>query len=644
MQIIEIKNLNRYFGEGENRAHILKDISLSIEKGDFVAIIGQSGSGKSTLMNIIGCLDTASSGSYKINGKETIELSKDQLSDLRSQKFGFIFQRYNLLSSLTAQENVALPAIYAGFSQQVRLERAKQLLEKLGLGDKCQNKPSQLSGGQQQRVSIARALMNGGEIILADEPTGALDSQSGKNVMEILRQLHSEGHTIIMVTHDREIAAQANRVIEISDGKIINDSQKKAVSSITNTAINERKRHFGFSKDQLAESFKMSISAIIAHKMRSLLTMLGIIIGITSVVSVVALGNGSQQKILENIKGIGTNTMTIFNGTGFGDRRAEQMQNLTVSDANVLSQQHYVQSVTPNSYASGTLVYGNKEFSSTTLKGVGEESFDVEGLKLKQGRLLSHQDVLDSNQVALIDESAKKSIFPNEDPIGKVVMLNTRPLIIIGVVSDKQMGGASSSLNMYAPYTTVMNRISGSKKIGSITVKIDDSVDTTAAEKGITELLKMRHGKKDFFIMNSDTIKQTIESTTGTMKLLISSIAFISLIVGGIGVMNIMLVSVTERTKEIGVRMAIGARQGNILQQFLIEAILICLIGGITGVMISGLIGLIFNLFVKDFTMAFSAFSIVAAVLFSTLIGVIFGYMPAKRAAQLDPINALARE
>lgn len=644
MQIIEIKNLNRYFGEGENRAHILKDISLSIEKGDFVAIIGQSGSGKSTLMNIIGCLDTASSGSYKINGKETIELSKDQLSDLRSQKFGFIFQRYNLLSSLTAQENVALPAIYAGFSQQERLERAKQLLEKLGLGDKCQNKPSQLSGGQQQRVSIARALMNGGEIILADEPTGALDSQSGKNVMEILRQLHSEGHTIIMVTHDREIAAQANRVIEISDGKIINDSQKKAVSSIANIAINERKRHFGFSKDQLAESFKMSISAIIAHKMRSLLTMLGIIIGITSVVSVVALGNGSQQKILENIKGIGTNTMTIFNGTGFGDRRAEQMQNLTVSDANVLSQQHYVQSVTPNSYASGTLVYGNKEFSSTTLKGVGEESFDVEGLKLKQGRLLSHQDVLDSNQVALIDESAKKSIFPNEDPIGKVVMLNTRPLIIIGVVSDKQMGGASSSLNMYAPYTTVMNRISGSKKIGSITVKIEDSVDTTAAEKGITELLKMRHGKKDFFIMNSDTIKQTIESTTGTMKLLISSIAFISLIVGGIGVMNIMLVSVTERTKEIGVRMAIGARQGNILQQFLIEAILICLIGGITGVMISGLIGLIFNLFVKDFTMAFSAFSIVAAVLFSTLIGVIFGYMPAKRAAQLDPINALARE
>ena len=643
MNIIEMKNINRYFGTGDNRVHILKNISLNVEKGDFVAIIGQSGSGKSTLMNIIGCLDTATSGSYKINNNETLELSKDQLSDLRSQTFGFIFQRYNLLSSLTAAENVALPAIYAGMPQTQRLTRAKQLLEKLGLGDKWQNKPNQLSGGQQQRASIARALMNGGEIILADEPTGALDSQSGENVMEILRQLHSEGHTIIMVTHDRDIAASANRVIEIKDGEIIGDSQKEAVqSAVKNTG--KSKSRFGFSKDQLIEAFKMSVSAIVAHKMRSLLTMLGIIIGITSVVSVVALGNGSQQKILENIKGIGTNTITIFNGTGFGDRRAEQMQNLTVNDANALSNQSYVQSVTPNSTFSGTLIYGNQTFSSTSLKGVSEQSFDVEGLTLKLGNTFTPEDIRNNQSVALIDESAKKSIFPHENPLGKIVMFNKRPLRIIGVVSDRQMGGASSSLNIYAPYSTVMNKISGSKKIASITVKVSDSVNSAVAEKGITELLKMRHGKKDFFIMNSDTIKQTIESTTSTMKLLISSIAFISLIVGGIGVMNIMLVSVTERTKEIGVRMAIGARQSNILQQFLIEAVLICLIGGVTGILLSGLIGLLFNTFMSDFAMAFSTASIIAAVAFSTLIGVVFGYMPAKRAAQLDPITALARE
>lgn len=643
MNIIEMKNINRYFGTGDNHVHILKNISLNVEKGDFVAIIGQSGSGKSTLMNIIGCLDTATSGSYKINNNETVELSKDQLSDLRSQTFGFIFQRYNLLSSLTAAENVALPAIYAGMPQTQRLTRAKQLLEKLGLGDKWQNKPNQLSGGQQQRVSIARALMNGGEIILADEPTGALDSQSGENVMEILRQLHSEGHTIIMVTHDRDIAASANRVIEIKDGEIIGDSQKEAVqSAIKNTG--KSKSRFGFSKDQLIEAFKMSVSAIVAHKMRSLLTMLGIIIGITSVVSVVALGNGSQQKILEDIKGIGTNTITIFNGTGFGDRRAEQIQNLTVNDANALSNQSYVQSVTPNSTSSGTLIYGNQTFSSTSLKGVSEQSFDVEGLTLKLGNTFTQEDIRDNQSVALIDESAKKSIFPHENPLGKIVMFNKRPLRIIGVVSDRQMGGASSSLNIYAPYSTVMNKISGSKKIASITVKVSDSVNSAVAEKGITELLKMRHGKKDFFIMNSDTIKQTIESTTSTMKLLISSIAFISLIVGGIGVMNIMLVSVTERTKEIGVRMAIGARQSNILQQFLIEAVLICLIGGVTGILLSGAIGLLFNTFMSDFAMAFSTASIIAAVAFSTLIGVVFGYMPAKRAAQLDPITALARE
>ena len=643
MNIIEIKNLNRDFGEGKNRVHILKNISLNIEKGDFVAIIGQSGSGKSTLMNLIGCLDTATSGSYKIDGKEIASLSSDQLSDLRSQKFGFIFQRYNLLSSLTAAENVALPAIYAGMPREHRIERAKLLLEKLGLGDKWQNKPNQLSGGQQQRVSIARALMNGGEIILADEPTGALDSHSGQKVMEILRQLHGEGHTIIMVTHDRNIAAQANRVIEIKDGEIIADTQKEAVESKAQNQP-QIKPHFGLSKDQLIEAFRMSVSAIVAHKMRALLTMLGIIIGITSVVSVVALGNGSQQKILENIKGIGTSTMTIFNGTGFGDRRAEQMQNLTVGDADALNKQSYVQSVTPNSSSSGILVYGNQTFSSTNLKGVGEQYFDVDGLSLKQGNLFSAQDVAENNQVALIDESAQKSIFPYENPLGKVVMFNKRPLRIIGVVSDKQMGGASSSLNLYAPYTTVMNRISGSKKIASITLKVSDDVNTTVAEKGITELLTMRHGKKDFFIMNSDTIKQTIESTTGTMKLLISSIAFISLIVGGIGVMNIMLVSVTERTKEIGVRMAIGARQANILQQFLIEAVLICLIGGLTGILLSGVIGLLFNFFMQDFNMAFSTISLVSAVLFSTLIGVLFGYMPAKRAAQLNPVSALARE
>ncbi|TYG33421.1 MacB family efflux pump subunit [Lonepinella koalarum] len=643
MNIIEIKGINKFFGEGENRTQVLKDIDLDIKKGDFIAIIGQSGSGKSTLMNIIGCLDTATSGSYKIDNQEVSHLNRDQLSDLRQQKFGFIFQRYNLLSTLSAVENVALPAIYAGVDQQARLARAASLLDKLGLGDKLENKPSQLSGGQQQRVSIARALMNGGEIILADEPTGALDSKSGETVMEILTQLHSEGHTIILVTHDKQVANFANRIIEIKDGRIIEDTRKSDLIAHKDTTPKINKNAFSFYKDQFMESFKMSVNAIVAHKMRSLLTMLGIIIGITSVVCVVALGNGSQQKILANINSMGTNTMDIFNGTGFGDRRAEKNQNLTVSDSDILAKQSYIESSTPNSSVSGTLTYGSQSFTAQVY-GVGEQYFNVKGLITVTGKIFGANDVANNENVAVIDDNTVDQIFPNSDPIGQILMVNKKPLKVIGVAKSNNNMGSSSNLKIYIPYTTAMNKISGNQKIDSITVKIRDDVNSTVAEKGLTNLLQVRHGKKDFFVMNTDTIKQTIEATTNTMTLLISSIALISLVVGGIGVMNIMLVSVTERTKEIGVRMAIGARQANILQQFLIEAVLICLIGGVTGILLSVLFGTIFNLFMTDFTMIFSSFSIISAVLCSTLIGVIFGYVPAKNASQLNPINALARE
>ncbi|MFY1026399.1 MacB family efflux pump subunit [Actinobacillus seminis] len=644
MNIIEIKQLNRFFGEDENRTHILKDIDLEIKKGDFVAIIGQSGSGKSTLMNIIGCLDTATSGSYRIADTEVSRLNSDQLSELRQKKFGFIFQRYNLLSTLSAVENVALPAIYAGMDQKSRLKRATLLLEKLGLSDRLQNKPGQLSGGQQQRVSIARALMNGGDIILADEPTGALDSKSGENVMEILQQLHQEGHTIILVTHDQQVANFANRIIEIKDGRIIEDQRKSDFTGRKIPFPEGKKSRFNFYKDQFIESFNMSVKAIIAHKLRSLLTMLGIIIGITSVVCVVALGNGSQQKILANINSMGTNTMDVYNGTGFGDRRSEKMQNLTIDDANMLGRQRYIESVTPNTSVNGTLVFENKDFTAQ-VQGVGEQFFDVKGLSLQQGSLFSAKDVKNSESVAVIDDNTLQEVFNKQNPLGKILMLNKKPLRVIGVVAaSKTMGMNSSSLKIYIPYTTAMNKISGDQKIASITLKVRDDVNSSVAEKDVTALLRARHGKKDFFTMNTDTIKQTVESTTNTMRLLISSIALISLVVGGIGVMNIMLVSVTERTKEIGVRMAIGARQSNILQQFLIEAVLICMIGGLTGIVLALLFGTLFNSLMTDFAMIFSNWSIIAAVLCSTLIGVVFGYMPAKNAAQLDPINALARE
>ena len=646
-KIIEIENVNKYFGEGENRVHVLKNISFEIKKGEFIAIIGQSGSGKSTLMNILGCLDRVTDGSYKIDGREISRFSKDELSELRQQKFGFIFQRYNLISTLTALENVALPAIYAGLSEKERNSRAEELLVKLGLGDKIKNKPNQLSGGQQQRVSIARALMNGGEIILADEPTGALDSKSGERVMKILTDLHKEGHTIILVTHDKNIANYANRIIEIKDGEIYNDSVKKFETEVIKDSvkkINQVKKNLFYSKAQFLESLKMATNAIITHKMRSLLTMLGIIIGIASIICVVALGNGSQQKILSDINSLGTNTLDIFNGRGRGDRNANKKRNLTIKDADFLRKQFYTESVTPNVNGSGTLTYGNKSYTAS-LRGVGEEYFNVKGLELDTGKLFNRDDVINGSQVVVIDENSRSQLFKDKNPIGEILIFNKRPLKIIGsVITKNNMSMNSSDLVLYTPYTTAMNRIIGDNHINSITMKIKDNVDMQIAEKDVTNILTIRHKAKDFFIMNVDTLKKTVESTTNTMKLLISCIACISLVVGGIGVMNIMLVSVTERTREIGIRMAIGAKQRNILQQFLIEAILICLIGGVLGVGISVAFGIIFNMVIKNFTMIFSIFSIVAAVLCSTMIGVIFGYMPAKNASELDPINALSRD
>ena len=672
--LLEVRNLYREFPSGDDVVTVLNNINLQIAAGEMVAIIGQSGSGKSTLMNILGCLDRPTRGSYLVNGQETGAMEPDELARLRREYFGFIFQRYHLLCDLDAMGNVEVPTIYAGYPSEQRRARSAALLERLGLGERKHHRPNQLSGGQQQRVSIARALVNGGEVILADEPTGALDSQSGQEVMRILRELHAEGHTVIIVTHDAQVAANANRIIEIRDGSIIDDRRTDRQSAENNENNNSNNNDssatpteqsarqlqhdassntparsasrplFGFF-DRFKEAALMATRAMLAHRTRTFLTMLGIIIGIASVVSVVALGEGSRQKILEDISSMGTNTIDIFPGKGWGDRRASSIRTLTAADAEVLAQQPYVDSVTPRVSTAVTVRLGNNSVSAQ-VQGVGEQYFQVKGISMDLGKQFDRQAVSEYAQEAVIDPNSRKTLFGESvNPIGQVIMLGNVPVRIIGVSKAQSSAfGNDENLNIWVPYTTVLSRMLGQTHVRNITVRVSDSVSSQAAEQGITKILTQRHGTQDFYISNSDTIRQTIESTTRTMTLLVSMIAVISLIVGGIGVMNIMLVSVTERTQEIGVRMAVGARQSDIMQQFLIEAVMVCLLGGLLGVGLALAIGALFDHFVKDFSMAFSVTSIIAAFTCSTLIGMIFGFLPAKNAAKLDPVVALSRE
>ena len=650
--LLALRGVGRVYGEGEAALAVLRDIDLDIAAGEMIAIVGPSGSGKSTLMNILGCLDRASTGRYLVDGRDVSELDADALAALRRDRFGFVFQRYQLLPDLDALGNVEVPAIYAGIDAGTRRARAARLLQRLGLGERLRHRPSQMSGGQQQRTSIARALMNGGGILLADEPTGALDTRTGRELMGLLAGLNAQGHTIVVITHEPEIAAYAHRVVEIRDGRIVSDRRnaERAAAEPADadawTAPDATTRGGGGGvRDRLFESFRMALSAMAAHRMRSVLTMLGIIIGIASVTSVVALAGGAQRSILSDIGSLGTNTIDIHPGTGFGDSRAGRIRTLSPRDAEALSALPYVDSVSPSVSATLTLRHGNAE-AQAQVDGVGDAYFRVRGVELAAGRFFDADAVRRMEQVAVIDANTRERLYADgADPIGTVLLLGNVPCRVIGVVAaDTGRFGGGSGLGVWVPYSTVMARIKGQTHLSGITVRVGDAVPMDAAEDAIVRLMTLRHGTRDFFTSNSDDIRETIERTTGVMATLMSSIAFISLLVGGVGVMNIMLVSVTERTREIGVRMAVGARQRDILQQFLIEAVVICLVGGLLGVLLASVAAAAFNAVSGSFEMVVTPASVLIAFACSSAIGVIFGFLPARSAARLDPVESLSRE
>ncbi|HCQ2354586.1 TPA: ABC transporter permease, partial [Escherichia coli] len=594
---------------------------------------------------IMGCLDVPNRGDYYIDGQNAACLSPDELARVRREHIGFIFQRYHLIPDLSALGNVEIPAIYANSERDSRRQRATALLGRLGLEGREHHKPCELSGGQQQRVSIARALINGGKIILADEPTGALDSQSGQEVLAILNELNRRGHTVVMVTHDMKVARHAKRIIELCDGEIIADSGGCVSATETLPKTNRiRQSYWKTLLDRTRESMQMALKAMKTHRLRTTLTMIGIVFGIASVVTVVALGEGARQETLEEIKSLGTNVVSIYPGQDLFDDSIESIRTLVPADANALAKQGFIDSVSPEVSASDNIRFLGKS-AIASINGVGREHFRVKGIELLQGT--TFRDDRNALQEVIIDENTRKAIFDNTglQALGQIVFLGSVPARVVGIAKSNNRSDASNRITVWMPYSTVMYRIVGKPVLTGISVRLKDNVDNEAAISAISQLLTRRHGIKDFQLYNFEQIRKSIEHTSMTFSILILMVACISLMIGSIGVMNIMLISVTERTHEIGVRMAVGARRSDIMQQFIIEAVLVCLIGGALGIALSYITGALFNALADGiFAAIYSWQAAVAAFFCSTLIGIIFGYLPARKAARMDPVISLASE
>jgi macrolide transport system ATP-binding/permease protein len=526
-----------------------------------------------------------------------------------------------------------------------RQAHASDLLVELGLGDRLKHQPNQLSGGQQQRVSIARALMNGGPVILADEPTGALDSQGGKEVMAILEKLHEQGHTIIVVTHDSDIAAYAHRVVHIADGRITSDEQQQKGEAANRVQAGETRKDTNADVAVLGESLKMAFRSLVHNRLRTLLTMLGIIIGVASVVALMAIGNGAEQDVVERIQAMGTDLLTIMRGPPAVRASADMVTSFLPEDLPFIGSVQGVEMAIPETNMSSLLRFGNQDLTITAV-GTGEYFPKVHDWPPRSGVFFSAEHVKRYSQVVVLGQTVVNNLFPaGTNPLGQYVLIGSAPFLVIGVLTTKGLTprGDDMDNSVWLPYTTAGARIFGQRFFNDIVVRVKPGADMSAVQADLHSLLMKRHGKEDFNIRNmADTIAAADE-TQNTLTYLLAAIAVISLVVGGIGVMNIMLVSVTERTREIGIRMAIGARGFDVLFQFLTEAVMVCFIGGLAGVFV-GLGGGLATTAIAGWRVIFTAPPIIIAFACAFLTGVIFGYLPARKAAHLDPIEALARD
>jgi macrolide transport system ATP-binding/permease protein len=642
--LISLRDITRRFTSGEIEVQVLHGISLEIARGEFVAIMGASGSGKSTLMNILGCLDKPSGGEYLFAGHRVADLDTDGLAALRREAFGFVFQSYHLIPSANALENVEIPAIYAGLPAAQRHQRASELLTRLGLAERLRNRPSQLSGGQQQRVSIARALMNDAEVILADEPTGALDSKSGQEVLALLKELSAQGKTVIIITHDREVAAHADRQIEIRDGLIVADSgSRERAAAPVQLAINTTPA--GASSADVGEAVRMAGRALKANLFRTVLTLLGIVIGVASVVAMLAVGNGARQSVVDRISAMGTNLLSIRPGAPNMPRSADGVTaTLTAEDAKAVGALPNVRDALGELQGNATLRSGNIDYK-TQITATNASMPEVREWPLTSGAFFSENDERAYAAVTVLGQTVAENLFPGQDPVGQYLLISNVPFQVIGVMSAKGATpwGQDQDDVALVPFSTGSLRLFGQRYVQSITAYIDDIGAIADTEEAIRqELLKRHNGVEDFQIRNTASLLEAVTATQDTLTVLLGSIAAISLLVGGIGVMNIMLVNVTERTREIGIRMATGARTGNILQQFITEALVVSAIGGVIGVL-AGL-GAAWVIQALGTAVQFTLAPVLLAFGCAFATGLVFGLMPARKAAHLDPVQALASD
>lgn len=711
--LIELREVRKRFGghDGVPEVEILHGIDLRIRAGEYVAIVGASGSGKTTLMNILGCLDRPSSGEYLFQGEAVSGLDDDALAALRREVFGFVFQGYHLIGTSSALDNVAMPARYAGVSEQARHERAAALLSRLGLAERLQYLPHQLSGGQQQRVSIARALVNGGRVILADEPTGALDSTSGEQVMQQLDELAAAGHTLILITHDPTVAARARRIVSMADGRIVGDVTAPVDGKVRPLPATDRSvaddslpvRHADApvrkggrpcaeapaevpadvpteapadlsdlhplrgrggepapaghpAQDlpalrgrgrlpllaDLPEILRSAWRVMRLNRLRTGLTLLGIIIGVASVIVMLAVGQGSQEKVLAEMQTFGLRTIYIFR-EWLSD--TQQARPLSMADVAAVQQVPNVEQASPVIDQNGIIVRHGNRTLRTNLSATTRHFAQALNWPVSQGTLLETEDEHDLRKVVLLGERVREALFgAHGQAVGQEILVGNVPFRVIGVMAPKPAPFPEDDVNnqVIVPVGAAAVRLVGSMELSRINVVIRDMRHAAETEAAIVKTLTARHGRKDFNILNQAQAVQQLAQANRTLTLMLGLIAAISLLVGGIGVMNVMLMTVRERTREIGIRIATGARQADILRQFLVEAMLLTGIGGTVGVSGGLLIGL--GLKALGIPMAFSPLAAAMAFGCAVATGMIFGFMPARQAARLDPVRALAGE